>query len=275
MLDKLIESKNNSLEKRRLNGILASAFTAVISILAVALVYSLFSYNLVLGSDDLEISTLLSPADFENEPPPKPIAEQIRKTVEKTSSDLPTRQDNIQRPDESPFYAPKTISTTPMTQKTRPNSAFRIDKDDFDPAVLSTEINRRSNAENTTGIYSSSKPELKPEINETEAPKIKRVQKPNPPTNVIVSKGVINGQAKNLVKPAYPPAAIAVGARGEVKVQVTIDEEGRVISAVAVSGHSLLKSAAVNAARLSTFTPTFLSEQKVKVTGVIIYNFTR
>ena len=88
-----------------------------------------------------------------------------------------------------------------------------------------------------------------------------------------ISGGVLNGKAKNLVKPAYPTAAQAVRAEGAVNVQVTIDEEGSVISAAAVSGHPLLRSAAVEAARQSKFSPTMLSGQPVKVTGVIVYNF--
>jgi TonB family protein len=88
-----------------------------------------------------------------------------------------------------------------------------------------------------------------------------------------VSGGVLNGKAVNLVKPAYPAIAKAAHASGQVTVQVTIDENGNVISAHAVSGHPLLQAAAVNAARGSKFTPTTLSGQTVKVTGVIVYNF--
>ncbi len=62
-------------------------------------------------------------------------------------------------------------------------------------------------------------------------------------------------------------------AGGEVKVQVLIDERGNVVSASAISGHPLLRAAAQAAARQAKFTPTKLSEQPVKVTGVIIYNF--
>jgi outer membrane biosynthesis protein TonB len=47
-----------------------------------------------------------------------------------------------------------------------------------------------------------------------------------------------------------------------------------VISASAISGHALLRQAAESAARASKFSPTMLSGQKVKVTGVIVYNFT-
>ncbi len=89
-----------------------------------------------------------------------------------------------------------------------------------------------------------------------------------------VSGGVLNGKATNLVQPAYPPAAKAVRASGAVNVQVTVDEKGDVISANAVSGHPLLRSSAAQAARSSKFSPTLLSGKPVKVTGVIVYNFT-
>ena len=89
-----------------------------------------------------------------------------------------------------------------------------------------------------------------------------------------ISGGVLNGKATNLVKPAYPPAAKAVRASGAVNVQVTVDEKGDVISASAISGHPLLRASAVSAARQSKFTPTLLSGKPVKVTGVVVYNFT-
>lgn len=88
-----------------------------------------------------------------------------------------------------------------------------------------------------------------------------------------ISAGVVNGKALILSKPAYPAAARAVHAQGAVNVQVTIDEEGSVIAAAAVSGHPLLRQAAVEAARQSKFKPTMLSGQAVKVTGIIVYNF--
>ena len=52
-----------------------------------------------------------------------------------------------------------------------------------------------------------------------------------------------------------------------------VDEEGNVIKAEAVSGHPLLQSAAVAAAREAKFKPTRLDGKPVKVTGVISYVF--
>ena len=88
-----------------------------------------------------------------------------------------------------------------------------------------------------------------------------------------VSGGVLNGKAISLPKPPYPPAARAVGVSGAVSVQVLINENGDVVSASAVSGHPLLRAAAVEAARGARFSPTKLMGDPVKVSGIITYNF--
>ncbi|HKE59825.1 MAG TPA: TonB family protein [Pyrinomonadaceae bacterium] len=93
------------------------------------------------------------------------------------------------------------------------------------------------------------------------------------PPRAPISGGVLNGKAISLPKPPYPPIAKAAHASGTVVVQVLIDENGNVVSAHAVSGHPLLQAVAVNAAKQARFSPTKLSGQPVKVTGVIQYNF--
>lgn len=87
------------------------------------------------------------------------------------------------------------------------------------------------------------------------------------------SGGVLNGKALSLPRPVYPSAARNAGASGKVVVEVTINEEGKVIEARAVSGHPMLQQAAVQAARLAKFSPATISGQPVKVTGTISYTF--
>ena len=76
-----------------------------------------------------------------------------------------------------------------------------------------------------------------------------------------------------IATPVYPPAALAVRATGAVRVQVLLDELGRVVAAEALDGHPLLRQAAENAARASKFTSTLLNGLPVRVSGVIVYNF--
>lgn len=92
-------------------------------------------------------------------------------------------------------------------------------------------------------------------------------------TDGTIVGGVLNGKALALPKPEYPEVARKAHASGTVAVRVLIDEEGNVIEAQAISGHPLLQAASVAAAREAKFTPTSLSGMRVKVTGVIQYNF--
>ena len=89
-----------------------------------------------------------------------------------------------------------------------------------------------------------------------------------------ISGGVLNGKATSLPQPAYPPSARQVNASGTVMVQVLVDEKGNVVTAQAVSGHPLLRPAAVAAARQAKFSPTKISGKPVKVSGLINYQFT-
>ncbi len=84
---------------------------------------------------------------------------------------------------------------------------------------------------------------------------------------------IVNGKAVLLVKPDYPSAARAVRAAGTVNIQITINELGYVISSKAISGHPLLRAAAINAAKESKFSPTIFNGIPAKVTGIVVYNF--
>ena len=61
--------------------------------------------------------------------------------------------------------------------------------------------------------------------------------------------------------------------RGIQWIICLIDENGKVISAKAVSGNPALTNAAQQAALGARFSPTMLGEQAMKVSGVITYNF--
>jgi TonB family protein len=88
-----------------------------------------------------------------------------------------------------------------------------------------------------------------------------------------VNGGVVNGRAIRLPRPNYPLIARFAQAVGTVVVQVIIDEDGHVSAARAVGGHPLLQAVAVAAAQQAEFSPTRLSGQPVRVSGVITYNF--
>ena len=89
-----------------------------------------------------------------------------------------------------------------------------------------------------------------------------------------VSGGILNGKALNLPAPVYPELAKRARTSGVVEVEVVIDLSGKVISAKALKGPIMLQTAAEDAARRAKFSPTLLSGQPVKVSGLISYNFT-
>jgi TonB family protein len=88
-----------------------------------------------------------------------------------------------------------------------------------------------------------------------------------------VSGGLLDGKAVSKPRPPYPALAKAARASGTVTVRVTVDETGGVVAAEAVSGHPLLRAAAVQAARNAKFAPTLQSGKPVRVKGVLTYNF--
>lgn len=85
---------------------------------------------------------------------------------------------------------------------------------------------------------------------------------------------IINGKALNLVKPPYPEAAKSQRLIAKIKVRVKIDERGNVLSAKAICGASVFNAASESAARASKFSPTLKNSVAVKVSGIIVYNFT-
>jgi TonB family protein len=93
------------------------------------------------------------------------------------------------------------------------------------------------------------------------------------PSRVVISGGVLNGKAVSLPKPDYPAIARSARASGTVTVQILIDEEGHVVAATGVSGHPLLRAAAIQAARAARFAPTLLSGRPVRVSGILNFHF--
>jgi TonB family protein len=70
--------------------------------------------------------------------------------------------------------------------------------------------------------------------------------------------------------PKYPPAAQAVRATGTVIVNVKIDKDGKVISAVAENGHPLLRKACENAAKQWFFSADVNNEERdVKISFLL------
>ena len=89
----------------------------------------------------------------------------------------------------------------------------------------------------------------------------------------LIEVGVLNSRALSLPSPEYPAAAKAVQATGIVRVAVVVTKTGAVKSAHIVSGHPLLRSAALSAARSAKFMATLKGGKPVEVSGLLLYKF--
>ena len=251
MLDQLVESRSHSEENLKRNQLLSVILLITLTAVVTAWTVSLFGIKLDDNTKDFELSSLeVAPPP---EPTPEPEQEQkpektVKQAVDTVKEVISNRLDNI-KDIQKPNRNTEVFAI-------RPGVAFKIGDSNSRSAADPNADQRILQCQNCEDSSDNDDP----------PPAAKAPPK-------VISGGVVNGKARNLVKPPYPAAARAVRASGAVNVQVTIDEDGNVISASAVSGHPLLRAAAVAAARQSKFSPTTLSGQAVKVSGIIIYNF--
>lgn len=268
MLDQLVESKSHVGEDSKRGGLLLSTFVLLSLVLVSAWLYSLFAKDFAMGSDDLSLDTLVAPPIIEEAPEPEP-----EKQPEKQADpNVDIRKEIIASMTETPPKPPDTVSVVKNTIPPRDPNKFTV-QGDRNYSAANAPPPDYAGPVNTTGTGSNSGNFGGGGDAETGgAPPPPAPPKPKPVPKQI-SGGVLNGKATSLPKPPYPPAARAVRASGAVSVQVLIDENGNVVSASPVSGHPLLRAAAAQAARGAKFSPTMLSGQPVKVSGVITYNF--
>jgi periplasmic protein TonB len=272
MFNNLVESNTQETGKQRAYFGFATAFYT--ATLAAVLVWSIFSFDVsAVSNDNLLLETLVAPVVPENAPPAPPEIEPQRNQVVKSTS---TTVDVLRNP------------VANIKNSTAPPDIIANTKQDVDevrvgvPHTIGTEKKyaaggNEGRSESFAGT--TVPPTFETKINDDDEklpPPVQPVKANTPPVKktTLISKGVINSIAKDLPKPIYPAIARTGNVSGAVKVQVMIDEKGNVVSATVISGHPLLRAAAQAAARQAKFTPTYLSDEAVKVTGVIVYNFT-
>ncbi|MEZ5423240.1 MAG: TonB family protein [Pyrinomonadaceae bacterium] len=234
---------------------------------ATFLVASIFADDFSLSGEGLEMSAMLSPAAVE-----PTVAEPERPqtpAAHSAASSVPTRTALVSPVDE-PSLVPDKIGVT----------ASKIPPMPKGPVIISSinDDGPRGNVGRPNGNEGGTAPQAfgpkedpKPKVDDTahDTPPPKAIDRT--PRNL----GIVNSKATYLPKPQYPETALRMGISGSVTVQVLIDEEGRVVSATASNGNELFRESALRAAKQAKFTPTKLSNVPIKVTGIIVYHFTR
>ena len=156
--------------------------------------------------------------------------------------------------------APKPAANNPSaSQKSAALPGAKISSDKLNNMAAVDNANLHSNASAQTLLVRM----------DSEPPPIARPK----PILKPVTGGVLNGTAISLPAPMYPDAARRFRISGMVTVEVIVDETGKVISALATTGPAVLREVAAQAALRARFSPTKLSGQPVKVSGLINYKF--
>jgi TonB family protein len=263
MFSNLIESSSHRGEFRRRGSFLLFTTASYTLLFVIAGVVSIYAYDARMEDRSLELVTMMPLVDL---PVPNRETQPAHQPENPRTNPSPQNFDIRRNPVASvnrPDVAPKDISTKPNPDLPVRDGMHTIIGDrDFDAArsggLIGPPRNGAFTATNSTHV-----------VVDIEAPP---VVLPKPKLTVI-SKGVITSEALSLPKPVYPQAAKLMHIQGKVSIQVLIDETGRVLSARAIDGPPLLKQTAEKAAYQARFSPARLSDQPVKVSGLITYNF--
>jgi periplasmic protein TonB len=261
MFNNLIESSSHAKEFKRRGSFLLFTTATYLVLFVITGVVSIYAYDAHLETQNTELEITFMPVI-----PTEAAPEEPRNTIRPSSNSASQPDRSIRTvlidSASNPNNPPREIGTVaPNVPPARKDSEIgRYDADPITPA------GSRSGAPGGTGNT--------PVVNiPGDPPPPMPEPKPVVPTTIRVSQGVLKGNAISLPKPNYPALARPIRLTGSVTVQVLIDEFGKVVSAKAVSGHPIFVAEAQRAAMQARFLPTTLSNQPVKVSGMITYNF--
>ena len=268
MFNNLVESDLHLKDTARRSWFFVATLGAYTVLFMIAGVASIYAYDARLEEQTNEYIVTFVPPVETTEPQAVRRNQPQRQTVNASQGPRESVRTALIRQIDNSTVAPDKPSATPSNVPELPDGRVRLGDVNINAASYGDPNGRLGGAGG--GVDTSNNRPVVVVVPDMPLP----VAPTSPAKRPVVSKGVLNGKALELPKPVYTPQAKLVKASGIVTVQVLIDETGKVISAQAVSGHTLLRQAAVQAAYRARFSPTLLSEQPVKVSGVITYNFT-
>jgi periplasmic protein TonB len=268
MFDTLVESGSHSDDLARKGSFFLGTLVLYSIVLVGVAVLSIYLYNDSIPDPSLELLTLVAPVPMAQEEQAKPADEPKPAKASEPTVAMVKEMAVIAPVTKNPEVASAQAKIVP-TNKTLSVIIGAENKGDVNASP--TGPVGVPGAGGGGGGGGGGAPKV--EVSDDPPPPPPPPPTPPPKPKTVVSGGVLNGKAISKPQPAYPPIAKAARASGTVTVQILVDEGGRVVSASAVNGHPLLQQAAVAAARQARFSPTLLSGQPVKVSGVITYNF--
>lgn len=259
MFGNLIESRSHSSEFARRGYFLLGTILTYSLLIVAGAVGSVFAYDAHLESQNLEMFALVSPV-IPTEQKPEPQRAQTKTQNHSTTE------------------AVRTVAIAPIASNTKVPDHVSVNQNPVPESTGNVRIgNQNLDPGGPTGPVgdpgpSTSQPHV---IDDGTPPPVKVEPVAEVKKNIVISKGPVTGQAISLPKPVYPQAAKITHTNGAVKVQVLIDETGKVVSAQVLDGPPLLRAVSEQAAWKARFNPTTLSGVPVKVSGYLVYNFTQ
>ncbi|HYE72848.1 MAG TPA: TonB family protein [Blastocatellia bacterium] len=250
MFDKLIESTKQKRAGRTSRFFLTTtiAYAGALALFAVATV---FWFN----------PALASTADIAELIPPVPLAPQQPAPVQVSRNIQP--EIRFAPPTTPPVRIPDVREVPPSTPSSPSHYIPGTPNLGTGPSVPGPGI---------PGASSEGEPAPPPPPAAT--PKPSPTATPTPEGPMRVTSQMIQSKAIRKIQPAYPSIAKTAGVAGPVQVQFVLSENGTIDEASVISGHPLLRAAALQAAKQWVFSPTLLNGKAVRVVGVITFNFT-
>lgn len=264
MFANLVESASHQQDLARKGRFFLATLISYALIVTCAGLVSIYAYDTHVENQDLEFLGLVPPIM------PDPVMPRTTNTGPKASTNNKQKPRGAERTMAidriaAPTKIPETVSANKSPVPEIPTGFFKIGKANIDATFTGPPSGDNPDGSGDTGSIVKI---------DTTPPLVKEKPASPPEHKVFRASEVLNGKAKFLPKPPYPPIGIAIRAQGTVNVQIMIDESGKILSARASSGPPVLRAAAVQAAYQARFDPTLLNGVPVKVSGIITYNFT-
>ena len=197
---------------------------------------------------------------------PKKETEPITNKTEKTTNPtLPLEMSQEPPSKEKATEKPKPTEEKQLPKKRPIKVIESAEKETVKNSDTDTKAKKESPAEKDTITRIESAPKTPDNVTS-----IRREAKPD---GSPVEIGALTGYATKRVNPVYPRQARNMRMTGIVKVELVIDEQGKVAKVENTSGPSLLKGAARSAIRRWEFKPFMRDGQPVKATGFVSFNF--
>lgn len=246
MFDKLVESAKEKKGRRA-----RRLFLATMAVYAVALttlgVATVIGFRPALAGGD-DVLTIMIPPPVPSGPDPNPV--QIKP--------------NLKSAPNTSFVAPVKTITPPRLDN--------LNLEPIRPILVPGGARTLIGGDGVPGAPISK--EAPPPPPPPPTPVVKPAATPAPDTVVRLTSRLTQGRVLRRVQPPYPVIARQARIQGSVQVQIDISEYGAVTNVTLLSGHPLLRDAALQAAKQWQFIPTELNGQRVRAIGLLTFNFT-